>query len=257
MLVDSHCHLNCLDLKNHENSLSKAIEAAKLAGISRMLCVCIDLAHFPEVLAIARQYADVDASVGIHPNEDQMATESVEKIVELASDNKVVAIGETGLDYFRSSGDLNWQRQRFTAHIEAAKILKKPLIIHSRQAKQDTIKLMRTENAAAIGGVMHCFTEDYAMAKQAMDLGFYISFSGIITFKNAVDLQETVKKISLDRLLIETDSPYLAPMPHRGQSNEPAYVRFVAEKIAELKGISFAEVAKKTSENYFKLFHKK
>jgi len=196
----------------------------------------------------------VFASVGVHPNEHDGLDPSVEKLVELADNEKVVAIGETGLDYFRSEGDLEWQRDRFRRHIEAAKQTGKPLIIHSREAKEDTIKLLQEENAQDIGGVMHCFAEDWEMAKQAMDLNFYISFSGIVTFKSATTLQDVAKRVPLDRMLVETDSPWLAPMPFRGKTNQPAYVKYVAEYIAELRDDSVDNIATATTENFFRLF---
>lgn len=249
ILVDSHCHLDQLTI-----SVTDALANAKQQAVNYFLNVCIDLEHFPDVLAIAEQYDNVFAIVGLHPNE-QVATEpTIEELLTLASHNKVIGIGETGLDYYRSEGDVQWQQERFRRHIAVAKKLKKPLIIHSRQARQDTIEILKQENASEIGGVMHCFTEDWDMAKKAIDLNFYISFSGIVTFKNAVELNEVAKKIPLDYMLVETDAPYLAPVPFRGKPNEPAYVRYVAEHIAKLREISFEEVAKKTTENFLKLF---
>jgi TatD DNase family protein len=254
-LVDSHCHLDQLDLKTHADSLANALTQAKNQGVGHMLCVCITLENFPDVLQIAKSYPNISASVGLHPNEQDVPLEpTAEDLIALAQDEKIVAIGETGLDYFRSTGDVEWQRERFRQHIRAAKNLKKPLIIHTRQAKDDTLKVMREENAAEASGVMHCFTEDWATASAAMDLNFYISISGIVTFKSAVEIQDVAKRVPLDRLLIETDSPYLAPNPHRGKSNEPAYVRYIAEYIAELRGISVAALAEATTENFFRLF---
>ena len=253
-ITDSHCHLNCLDLENHNGSLDAAIKSAENNGVKHMLCVCIDLPHFPEVLAIAEQYDNIHTSVGVHPNEPEDQGTSVDELVKLSQHPKVVAIGESGLDYFRSEGDVEWQRERFRQHIQAAKQVNKPLIIHTRNAKEDTIKIMTEEGAEQPGGVMHCFTEDWAMAKQALDLGFYISFSGIVTFKNAQILKDVAKRIPLNRMLIETDSPYLAPVPYRGKSNEPAYVRYVAEHIAELRETSIEEIAEHTTNNYFNLF---
>lgn len=219
------------------------------------LCVCITLKEFPNVLAIANTYSNISASVGLHPNETDIDQEpSVEDLCFFAQDKKVVAIGETGLDYYRSVGEVEWQRDRFRTHIQAAKRVKKPLIVHTRQARKDTLEILRNEQADRIGGVMHCFTEDWEMAKAALDLNFYISFSGIVTFKNAIEIQEVAKKVPLDRLLIETDSPYLAPNPYRGRPNEPAYVKYVAEFIAELRGIPVQELAARTTENFYKLF---
>jgi TatD DNase family protein len=255
-LVDSHCHLDQLDLTAHGGSLAAAMSQAKNQGVKHMLCVCITLQDFPAVLNIAKTYPDVSASVGLHPNEQDVPLEpTAEDLIALAQDEKVVAIGETGLDYFRSQGDVEWQRERFRQHIRAAKALQKPLIIHTRQAKEDTLKIMREEDAAMAAGVMHCFTEDWATATAALDMNFYISISGIVTFKTAQEIQDVAKRVPLDRLLIETDSPYLAPIPHRGKPNEPAYVRYVAEFIAELRGISVETLAAATTDNFFRLFH--
>jgi TatD DNase family protein len=254
-LVDSHCHLDQLDLAAHADSLVNALTHAKSLGVGHMLCVCITLEDFPNVLKIAKSYPNITASVGLHPNEQDVPLEpTAEDLIALAQDEKIVAIGETGLDYFRSTGEVEWQRERFRQHIRAAKTLQKPLIIHTRQAKEDTLKVMQAENAAEASGVMHCFTEDWATASAAMDLNFYISISGIVTFKTATEIQDVAKRVPLDRLLIETDSPYLAPMPHRGKPNEPAYVRYVAEYIAALRGISVEALAEATTENFFRLF---
>ena len=253
-LVDSHCHLDQLDLSPYAGDLSRALLEAKNQGVQHFLCVCITLQDFPEVLRIAKNYSNVSTSVGLHPNEVVDVEPTAESLLTLINDDKIVAVGETGLDYYRSSGELAWQKERFRQHIRAAKASQRALIIHSRQAKADTLQILKEENAQSIGGVMHCFTEDWEMAKAAIDLGFYISFSGIVTFKNAKELQEVAKKVPLDRLMIETDSPYLAPMPHRGKSNEPSFVRLVADFIAELRGISVEELAEKTTENFFKCF---
>jgi TatD DNase family protein len=254
MLVDSHCHLDCLDLSEYQGDLTAALAAAAADDVSHMLCVCIDLTNLPAVLATAEQYTHVFASVGVHPNVTDEAEPTIEQLVELAHHPKVVAIGETGLDYYRSSGDLHWQQDRFRRHIHAAQTVKKPLIIHSRQAREDTVQIMREEQADRTGGVMHCFTEDWDMAKRCLDLGFYISCSGVVTFNNAESLRDVIGKVPLDRLLIETDSPYLAPVPFRGKPNEPKYVKYVAQKVAELKKISYEEVAEVTTANFFKLF---
>lgn len=253
-LVDSHCHLDQLDLSAQGGDLTNVLALAKEQGVKHMLCVSITLADFPAVLRIAKTYSQVSASVGLHPNEPVLTEPLCDDLVKLAKDEDIVAIGETGLDYFRSQGDLEWQRQRFREHIRAARIVNKPLIIHTRQAKSDTMQILREENAGSVAGVMHCFTEDWEMAQAAMDLQFYISFSGIVTFRNATEIQAVAKRVPLDRLLIETDSPYLAPNPHRGKPNEPAYVRYVAEFIAELRGISVDELAQATTENFFRLF---
>lgn len=255
-LVDSHCHLDHLDLSNHDGSLDKALAFAKMQGVGHFLCVCITLKAFPAMLQLAKQYPQVSASVGLHPNEQEIDHEpTCDELIALAQDDKIVAIGETGLDYYRSEGDVEWQRERFRQHIRAAKATGKPLIVHTRQAKDDTLQILREENAHEVGGVMHCFTEDWATAAKALDLNFMISISGIVTFRNATEIQEVAKQVPLDRLLIETDSPYLAPMPHRGQSNEPAYVRYVAEYIAQFRGIDVAVLAEQTTANFFRLFN--
>ncbi len=254
MLVDSHCHLDRLDLAPYHGQLRGAIDEAQRQGVSHMLCVSIDLEHFPAVLAPANDYVNIFASVGVHPNERDGQEPDVDTLVTLAQHPKVVAIGETGLDYFRSEGDLEWQRQRLRTHITAAKQTQKPLIIHMRDATQDTLRIMREEHADSIGGVMHCFTEDWETAKAALDLNFYISFSGIVTFKSATTLQEAAKRVPLDRMLVETDSPYLAPVPFRGKSNQPAYVRQVAEFIAQLRATNLNEIAEATTQNFFRLF---
>lgn len=254
MLVDSHCHLDRIDLTDFNNDLNEAISYAKTLEVEYFLNVCVDLETFPQVLAIAKKYNRVSASVGLHPTELVAKEPSVDELIMLAQDDKVVAIGETGLDYYRLEDEGDWQRERFRRHIQAAKATQKPLIIHTRQAREDTIKIMHEENAETVGGVMHCFTEDWDMAKKAIDLGFYISFSGIVTFKNALELKEVAKHVPLDRMLVETDAPYLAPVPYRGKPNQPAYVRYVAEYLAELKDIPFATIAKQTTENFFRLF---
>ncbi|MBS0358646.1 MAG: TatD family hydrolase [Proteobacteria bacterium] len=257
MIVDSHCHLDQLDLTPYGGDIKLALEAAKKNDVGHFLCVSIDLDTFPKILEIANQFDQVNVSVGLHPNEKVDIEPTQEQLVALAQNKKVIAIGETGLDYYRSEGDLEWQRNRFRCHIRAAKESKKPLIIHTRMASEDTLNVMREEKAHEIGGVMHCFTESLEVAERSMEMNFYISFSGIVTFQNAKELREVAKKVPLERMLIETDSPYLAPMPFRGKPNEPAYVKYVAECIAELRGISYQEVAEKTTENFFRLFLKK
>ncbi len=219
-----------------------------------LLCVAVTLEKFPEVLALAQTHANVFASIGVHPNEREGREPGVEELVTLAADPRVVAIGETGLDYYRSEGDLSWQQERFRRHIHAAKQAKKPLIIHTREAADDTIRLMREEAAGEAGGVMHCFTESWDVARAALDLGFYISFSGILTFRNAEALRAVAKKVPADRLLVETDAPYLAPVPYRGKTNEPAYVRHVAECIATVRKEEFEAIATQTTDNFFQLF---
>ncbi|NKB47043.1 MAG: YchF/TatD family DNA exonuclease [Legionellales bacterium] len=254
MLVDSHCHLDCLDLTEYQQDLTAALAAAQDHDVSHFLCVSIDLTHFPRVLSIAEQYSNVFASVGLHPNVTDEVEPNTQQLIELAQHDKIVAIGETGLDYYRSNGELTWQQDRFRRHIQVARHVQKPLIIHSRQAPTDTVNIMQQEQADHIGGVMHCFTENWDMAKRCLDLGFYISISGIVTFRNAQELVDVVRKVPLDRLLIETDSPYLAPVPFRGKPNEPQYVKYVAEKVAEIKQVSYEEVAQATTKNFFKLF---
>ena len=250
MLVDSHCHLDRLDL-----SPEQALTRAQAKDVKYFLCVCIDMDNYHAVLNIAQQFETVYASVGLHPTENALHEPAVADLVEKGLAPKIVAVGETGLDFYRLEGSPDLQIQRFRNHIRAARELHKPLIIHTRQARAETIQILQEEKAHEVGGVMHCFTEDWAMAEQAMALGFYISFSGIVTFKNAKALQEIAQKVPLDRMLIETDAPYLAPVPYRGKPNEPAYVREVAEYIAALRGETFEVIAKKTTENFCRLFH--
>jgi TatD DNase family protein len=222
--------------------------------VSHALCISVELERFPDILALAESHPNVYASVGVHPDHEDCSEPTVEQLVALAGHPKVVAIGETGLDYFRLTGDLEWQRERFRTHIRAARACRKPLVIHTRSAAEDTLRLMREELAGEAGGVMHCFTESLAVAEAAMAMGFYISFSGIVTFKNAVALREVAAAVPLERMLIETDSPYLAPVPHRGRTNQPGYVVHVAEEIARIKGLSAEEVGEITSQNFFRLF---
>jgi TatD DNase family protein len=251
MLVDSHCHLNFPELSDN----IEAVRALMLEShVGHALCVSVTLDKVHEVLALAESYDNFYASVGVHPDYENIEEPSVETLVKLADHSKVVAIGETGLDYFRLTGDLSWQRERFRTHIRAAIIANKPLIIHTRSAAEDTIKIMQEERAHLVGGVMHCFTESLEVALQAIELNFYISFSGIVTFKNAVQLKEVAKAIPLDRILVETDSPYLAPIPFRGKTNQPAYVLYTAQEIANLRGISLEDVMKATTSNFFRLF---
>ena len=251
MLVDSHCHLNFPELVADMDAVRRSMQQQQ---VTHALCVSVTLPDFPQVLAVAEAHDNFYASVGVHPDYENADAVTVEQLVSLASHPKVVAIGETGLDYFRLTGDLEWQRERFRTHIRAAIEADKPLIIHTRAAAEDTLRIMREENAQRIGGVMHCFTESLEVAEQAMELGFYISFSGIVTFKNAQSLKEVAKAVPLERMLVETDSPYLAPVPYRGKTNQPAYVRYVAEEIATLRGIKVEEVAAATTRNFFTLF---
>ncbi len=253
MLVDSHCHLNFRDLSEQ---MPAVLASMQTHGVEHALCVGVTLEEFPSVLGIAQAHAHIYASVGIHPDYEEETEATVEQLVELASHPKVVAIGETGLDYYRLTGDLEWQRERFRTHIRAAIEAGVPLIIHTRSAADDTLRIMREEGAERAGGVMHCFTESWEVAEQAMAMGFYISFSGIVTFKNATALQEVARKVPLERMLVETDSPFLAPVPFRGKLNQPAYVKHVAQYIADLREIPLEILAQATTDNFFKLFPK-
>lgn len=254
MLIDSHCHLDMLDLAPWNGDMDGVLRAARDLDVTHMLCVSVNLERWPAMMDIVRAHGNVWASVGVHPNEREGKEPSVDELVALAAEPKVIAIGETGLDYFRSEGDLDWQHARFRRHIAAAKQIRKPLIIHMREATEDTLRIMREEDAGAAGGVMHCFAEDWEAAQRALDLGFYISFSGIVTFKSAQTLRDAAARVPLDRILVETDSPYLAPMPHRGKANYPGYTRHVAEKIAEVRGDTPQHIAEVSTENFFRLF---
>ncbi|MBK1722024.1 TatD family hydrolase [Thiocystis violacea] len=254
MLIDSHCHLDRVDLKAYAGAFDRMMQAGVEAGVTRMLCVSIDLERYPAMREMVDAYAQVDVSVGVHPNEEGGREPSIEELIELAADPRNVAIGETGLDYFRSEGDLGWQQERFRTHIAAARACAKPLIVHTRNARADTLRILAEAGASDVGGVLHCFTEDWETARKGLDLGFHVSFSGILTFKNAVELREVARQVPIDRLLIETDSPYLAPVPHRGKPNEPRFVGHVADCIAELRGMTREEVAAVTAENYLRLF---
>lgn len=256
MLVDSHCHLNMLDLAAFDGSLDKLMAAARENNVETMLCVNVDRAHQSEVIGIAEQYDNVYASVGLHPSEAVSTLLGDEEILRYVDHPKVVAIGETGLDYYYNDTGLEQQRDSFAQHVRLAKQTNLPLIIHTRAAQDDTLAIMRDNDAHQCGGVMHCFTEALDMAEAAMAMGFYVSISGIVTFKNAKNVQEVAAAIPMDRLLIETDAPYLTPVPYRGKPNGPQYVGYVAEKIAELKGLSVEEVAQQTTENFYALFNK-
>ncbi len=251
MLVDSHCHLDFPELAA---SLDEVLSNMQVNGVGRALCVCVTLEDFPRVLRLAVDHPELYASVGVHPDYPEL-TVSVDQLVERANHPKVIAIGETGLDYYRVTGDVPWQRERFRAHIAAAKAVRKPLIVHLRQAAADALMIMAEEGAADAGGVMHCFTDTWDTARRALDLGFYISFSGIITFKSAKELREVARRVPMDRILVETDAPYLAPVPHRGKTNQPAFVRFVAEEVGRIKGIDCAEVSRNTTDNFNRLFN--
>lgn len=255
MFVDSHCHLDRLDLTQYNGQLDLALAAAHKNGVKHFLCVNVNLEDFPKILFLAENYPDVTCSVGVHPTDGETDVYSEAQLIELAQHPKVVAIGETGLDYYRSQADvIANQQENFRQHIRAARKVNKPLIIHTRMAAEDTIRIMQEEKAADVGGVMHCFTENWEVAQQALALNFYISISGIVTFKNADQVKEVAMNVPLERLLIETDSPYLAPVPYRGKPNEPAYVLYVAECIAKLRQLSLEEVAKQTTENFYRLF---
>jgi TatD DNase family protein len=268
--IDSHCHINFPELVEN---ISDVLAKMRQNEVVSALCVSVNLADFPQVLALAEQYPHIYASVGVHPDYEAPARGTpvgapplrgdpsagveepdVARLVGLAQHPKIIAIGETGLDYFRLKGDLEWQRARFRTHIRAARASSKPLIIHTREAAADTLRIMAEENAAEAGGVMHCFTETWEVAEAALAMNFYISFSGIVTFKNARQLKEVAQRVPLERMLIETDSPYLAPVPYRGKLNQPAYVKHVAEEIALLRGISVDEVGQRTTENFKRLF---
>ncbi len=250
-LVDSHCHLNFDPLGQQ---LPQILAQAREAGVAHMLCVSVTLEDYPQVHALAHAYPHIFASVGVHPNEQTGRDPSVDELVSLAADSRVVAIGETGLDYYRSSGDLTWQHDRFRRHIRAARQSGKPLIIHTREAAADTLRIMQEEGAREIGGVMHCFSEDWAVAEAALAMNFYISFSGIVTFKSAETLRGVAARVPADRLLIETDAPYLAPVPYRGKPNEPAYVRHVAECLAQVRDVPVETLAAQSTANFFALF---
>lgn len=254
MFIDSHCHLDRIDLAPYQNDFSCFMKEAKNSQIDHMLCIAIDLESYPAMLDLVKDYPEISLSVGVHPNVHEGKDPSAEELIELADNPKVIAIGETGLDYFRSEGDLEWQHQRFRNHIQAAKVTQKPLIIHTREAGHDSLDVLANEGAEQVGGIIHCFTEDWAYAKKALDIGFYISFSGIVTFKNAQAIKEVAKKVPADRFLIETDSPYLSPVPFRGKPNYPTYVPYVAEHIAELRGGSVEEIARLSTDNFNSLF---
>lgn len=250
-LVDSHCHLNFAPLYE---DMEGVLARAKENQIDYMLCVAVNMEDLPEVLALAAAHSHIFASVGVHPCYEDATEPTVEQLVELAADSKVVAIGETGLDYFRTKGDMAWQHQRFARHIDAARKVNKPLIVHTREAANDTMDMLKSEGADQCGGVMHCFAEDWETAKKALDLGLYISFSGIVTFNSAKMLREVAVKVPMDRMLVETDAPYLAPMPMRGKPNQPAFVSHTARFIADLRKEELEVLAEQTTDNFFRLF---
>jgi len=253
MLIDSHCHLDRLDLTPYGGEFDRYLQQ-ECRELERMLCISISLEAYPAMLELAAGQDRIAVSVGVHPNEQDCREPSEEELVALARHPKVVAVGETGLDYFRSEGDLGWQQQRFRTHIRAARQACKPLVIHTRDARDDTLRILEEERAAEVAGVFHCFTEDWETARRALDLGFHIAFSGIVTFRNAGQIQEVARRVPDDRFLVETDAPYLAPIPHRGKPNYPHRVRHVAEFVAGLRGQTVGQVAALTRANYYRLF---
>lgn len=256
MLIDSHCHLHLMDLTSFDGQLENVLSAAAEHQVEKMLCVCVELKEYAQLQQLSQNYPNLFVSVGIHPCGHEPGDFNLAQLQQYASWERCIAIGETGLDYYHVT-DLSEQakqRQLFATHIQASIATQKPLIIHTRQAAQDTLDMMRSEQAQAIGGVMHCFTETWEVAKAALDLGFYISFAGIITFKNATALREVLKKVPMDRILIETDTPYLAPVPYRGQQNHPGLVKYVAQMVSEVKSCSFEEIAQITTENFYTCF---
>lgn len=251
MLVDSHCHLDFPDLANR---MPDVLQRMQENQVELAVCIGVNLEDFPQVLALAEQHEQLYATVGVHPEYTDVEEPDEARLLTLAAHPKVIAIGETGLDYYWQKDKPEWQRDRFRTHIRAAKRCGKPLVVHTRDSAADTLHILREEGADAVGGVMHCFTEDWDIARLALDLGFYLSFSGIVTFKNAAIVKEVAQKCPLDRLLVETDSPYLAPTPYRGKPNEPAYVRYVAEEIARLRSLPVDAVHQATTDNFFSLF---
>ncbi|MBP8276647.1 MAG: TatD family hydrolase [Propionivibrio sp.] len=251
MLVDSHCHL---DLPELAGNLPQLLAAMQHNDVGCAVCIGVTLEDFPRVLALAETYSNLFATVGVHPENTEVHEPKVDELVDLAKHPRVIGIGETGLDYYWHKDAPEWQRERFRTHIRAARRAGKPLVVHNRDATADTLRVLAEENAGEVGGVMHCFTESWDVAEQALDLGFYISISGIVTFKNALVVKDVARRVPLDRLLVETDAPYLAPVPFRGKINQPAYVRHVAEEIAGLRGIPYATLAAATTDNFFRLF---
>lgn len=254
--VDSHCHLNLLDLDAWDGDFERMMAATGEAGVSHVLCIGTDLETFPQVRELAERWPNVHATVGVHPLYGESREPTREELVSLASHPRVVAIGETGLDYFYAAEDAEWQRERFRVHVRAARETGLPLVVHTRKAKDDTLRIIEEEGQGEVTGVLHCYTENRTMAERAMELGFYISISGIVTFHNASNVRKVVRKLPLERLLIETDAPWLAPVPHRGQPNQPLYVTHVAEAVAQLLETNVETVARETRENFFRLFSK-
>jgi len=251
VFVDSHCHLDFPELRAE---LPQLLDAMRASAVTHALCIAVEMPAWPQVHALATEHANLYASVGVHPDYLDTPEPSIDLLVAKSREPKIVAIGETGLDYYRLEGDLEWQRARFRTHIRAAREAGRPLVIHTRSSAADTLAIMRDERASECGGVMHCFTETWDVASAALDLGFHISFSGIVTFKNAVELKDVARRVPLERMLIETDSPYLAPVPYRGKRNQPAFVPHVAAEIARLRGVPVESVAAATSQNFFRLF---
>ena len=251
MLVDSHCHLDFPDLANR---MPDVLQRMQENQVSLAVCIGVNLEDFPKVISLAEQHPQLYATVGVHPEYTDVEEPDEDRLLALADHPKVIAIGETGLDYYWQKDQPEWQRDRFRTHIRAAKRCGKPLVVHTRDSAADTLRVLKEEGADAVGGVMHCFTENWDIARLALDLGFYLSFSGIVTFKNATIVKDVAQKCPIDRLLVETDSPYLAPAPYRGKPNEPAYVRYVADEIAKLRSISIDEVHQTTTDNFFSLF---
>ena len=253
MLVDSHCHLNRLDYDLH-GDIHTILERARKKQIEKFLCIATSLESFAEISLMAEQHSDVFCTAGVHPLQKNQDDIDYELLLEQGSHSKVVAIGETGLDYYYSADNASWQKKALISQIKAAKELSKPLIIHSRDAREDTLEILAEEKADQVGGILHCFTESYDMAKKAIDMGFYISFSGIVTFKTADSLRDVARKLPLDRILVETDCPWLAPVPYRGKENQPAYTVEVAKHLAEVLSISYEALCNQTTENFYNLF---
>lgn len=254
MFIDSHCHLDRIDLDDFDNNFQQLLDTIEQGKVERMLCVSISLDEYPEMKALVADQSNIDISVGVHPCDTQDDTVKLQQLIELGADPKVVAIGETGLDYYYSKETREQQLASFKVHMQAANELNKPVIIHTRDAQQDTLDMLKNEHVDVCGGVLHCFTESWDMARQALDMGMYISFSGIVTFRNAAALREVAKQVPEDRFLIETDSPYLAPVPHRGKQNHPGWVGHVAECLAEVRGSNLQSIAQSSKQNYLQLF---
>lgn len=256
MFIDSHCHLDRIDLSPYENNFEAMLQSAKDRDIDKMLCVSISMEQFEPMYELIKPHSSIFASVGVHPLSADKEQVTVEQLIESAGKKRIVAIGETGLDYYYQQDTVELQKQSFRNHLVAASQLEMPVIVHTRDAREDTLAMIKEYGDLDSAGVLHCFTEDWGMAKSALDLNYYISFSGITTFRNAEELREVVKKVPLERILIETDAPYLAPVPHRGKKNEPKYVVEVAQCIADLKGVSLSEIAAVTTDNFYRLFSK-